>query len=104
VKTYAKGLDIENPRNYFNAGLLVFNTKKFREEEHIDLDREECVLFKRETQSVEISLERHGIGYKTKHGDKDFKYKGNQNAARFGFRSLGLRPKLPLGYSRSFTQ
>ncbi|MDR0562640.1 MAG: hypothetical protein LBG73_08115, partial [Spirochaetaceae bacterium] len=46
--------------------------------ENIDLEHEECVFFsknKRETENVEISLEKHGITYKTKHGDKDFRYK-----------------------------
>jgi lipopolysaccharide biosynthesis glycosyltransferase len=46
--------------------------------ENIDPEHEECVFFgktKRETENVEASLERHGIIYKTKHGDTDFKYK-----------------------------
>jgi lipopolysaccharide biosynthesis glycosyltransferase len=36
VESHAKGLGLENPRDYFNSGVLVFNTKRFRE--IIDLD------------------------------------------------------------------
>jgi lipopolysaccharide biosynthesis glycosyltransferase len=46
--------------------------------ENIDPEHEECVFSsknKRETKNVEISLEKHGITYKTKYGDKDFGYK-----------------------------
>ncbi|GHU67964.1 LPS 1,2-glucosyltransferase [Spirochaetia bacterium] len=57
---------------------LSNNMIRFSEAENIDPEHEECVFLsnnKRETANVERSLEQHRITYKTKHTDKDFRYK-----------------------------